>query len=500
MTGTIAIVLWIPVVFWLMANRHPATAVSAAIIGGYLLLPANFALDLPAIPTLDKNSIPAIATILAVMMMIGPAHLRALPPGMILPGWVPRSRVIRILALMILVGKLGTVLTNGDMLFYGPQVLPSLRLYDAASQIGGVLFMLFPFLLARKYLAHPAAQETLLVALAIAGLCYSLPALFEVRMSPQLSNMIYGYFPHDWQQHIRAGGYRPVVFLPHGLWLAIFFCCAFLACLALWRISAGKPRGTWMLATLWMLVTLVLAKGIGALGIGLMLGVAVMLLPVRSWMLLAAALAIIILLYPMMRGAGLIPTDSAVNLAADIDQERAGSLHYRFINEDILLEKANQRPLFGWGGWGRNRVFDETGQDISTTDGYWIISIGTSGWIGYIGMMGLLTLPLILLAVRWRVLMPTAATAGIAIALAANLIDLIPNAGLSPVTWLMAGALAGRLELGRLPETAAAGPEDAASPLPHRRSAYSRQGRRHPAFGPLPAARTEAHMEAHVAR
>jgi hypothetical protein len=39
--------------------------------------------------------------------------------------------------------------------------------------------------------------------------------------------------------------------------------------------------------------------------------------------------------------------------------------------------------------------------------------------------------------------------------LAGNLIDMIPNSGMTPLTWLIVGALFGRLELGRIVETAA---------------------------------------------
>ena len=126
---------------------------------------------------------------------------------------------------------------------------------------------------------------------------------------------------------------------------------------------------------------------------------------------------------------------------------RARSLQYRLNNEDILLEKANQRPLFGWGGWGRARVYDESGSDISTTDGRWIITIGNEGWFGYLARFGLLTLPIILLTLRKRKYEVTLATSALCLVLAGNLVDLIPNATSTPLTWLMAGALLGRLEL-----------------------------------------------------
>src|SRR5437764_1120755 len=46
---------------------------------------------------------------------------------------------------------------------------------------------------------------------------------------------------------------------------------------------------------------------------------------------------------------------------------------------------------FGWGGWGRSRIFDQwTGKDISVTDGGWIIYFGVYGWFGYLCFFGLL--------------------------------------------------------------------------------------------------------------
>lgn len=296
-------------------------------------------------------------------------------------------------------------------------------------------------------------------------------------MSPQLSRMIYGYFPHDWRQHLRGGGYRPVVFLHHGLWLAIFFCGSFLAALSLWRSSTGKMRTRWMMASIWMLMVLVLSKGIGALGIGLFLGALIIFLPIRLQILCAAGLAGALLTYPMLRGAGWVPTEAALSIAYEVDPVRESSLRYRLDNEDILLERANLRPMFGWGGWGRNRVIDDEGRDLSTTDGYWVISIGTKGWLGYLAEFGLLLIPIIFLGLRWKSLGLTPSTAGIAMALTANMIDLIPNATLTPVTWLLAGALAGRLELGRVSEEAQ---QSEPQGLPLRRNAYTRQSRRHP--------------------
>lgn len=485
MTSTLVSLIWPFVVFWLFANRQPATALCCTVVGGYLLLPGNFSINLPAFPTLNKNSISALTALLAIMILVKGPRLQALAPGMVLPGMMPRSRSVRLLLLVMFLGTAGTVLTNGDVLRYANRVLPALQLYDAASVTGSTLFALLPFLLARKFLAHPDAQRTLLVMIAAAGLLYSIPILYEVRMSPQLSRMFYGYFPHDWAQHIRGGGYRPVVFLSHGLWLAIFVCAAFLAAMSLWRTGQKAERLRWMLAALWLFLILIVSKGMGSLGIGIVIGAMIVFLPVRLQILGAAVIAGVVLVYPTLRGAGIIPIDRIVDFAQGIDADRASSLSFRLENEDILLEKANDRPLFGWGTWGRNRVFNERGEDISTTDGYWVMSIGTGGWVGYLGEFGLLTLPLIFMALRWKTMGLTPATAGIALALTANLIDLIPNATLTPVTWLLAGALAGRLELGRVSD-AVVPADGTGSALPLRRNAYSRQRVHTLAHGPDP--------------
>ena len=109
----------------------------------------------------------------------------------------------------------------------------------------------------------------------------------------------------------------------------------------------------------------------------------------------------------------------------------------------MLLARANQKPIAGWGSWGRNRVYDpETGRDLSVTDGLWVITIGSYGWFGYLAQFGLLTAPVLVL-LRRRDHSLTPATTGLAILTAAALIDLIPNATLTPVTWVVAGSLAG---------------------------------------------------------
>ena len=81
-----------------------------------------------------------------------------------------------------------------------------------------------------------------------------------------------------------------------------------------------------------------------------------------------------------------------MSLVSLVSDDRARSLEFRFINEDRLLGRASERPLAGWGRFGRNRVYDEEGgYDVSVTDGRWIIVLGQFGILGFIAEFGLLT-------------------------------------------------------------------------------------------------------------
>jgi hypothetical protein len=121
-------------------------------------------------------------------------------------------------------------------------------------------------------------------------------------------------------------------------------------------------------------------------------------------------------------------------------------------NEELLLGKANQKPLTGWGGWGRNRVFDQwTGQDISVTDGGWIIQYGTYGWFGYISLFGLFFAALwqALKAMDREVTKENLVRGGLALLLTLYIADAIPNGMQTPLAFLLAGCVASRTRVHR---------------------------------------------------
>lgn len=468
--ATLVLFSW-PLVAWVLFSRYRVTiALPATVIFGYLFIPERVSFDLPLLPAIDKFFMPSVSAAILLAVHDGRAaralrrqnrrlqeQARRAPaqeaPEKTRPAAArplrAASRIARIVPLILgvlMLAPLLTWITNQDALIYGPRYLKGLGVYDVFSMVLALAITLLPFWLARHRLGTAEARTDLLKVFAIAGLVYSVLVIWEARMSPQLNRDLYGFFAHSWRQHIREG-FRPIVFLGHGLRVGIFLCMALLASATLARGNVNGRRVRWLAATAWLLVCLYFSRNLGALLIALPLTAAILITPKRLQFLLAGTLAGIILIYPLARGSGLIPTERITSWVSTISADRAQSFEYRLKNEDILLDKANQKPLTGWGVWGRSRVYNpETGGDMSTTDGSWIIVIGAYGWIGYLGEFGLLCVGVILMWRRHQKFGLDVLDAGLAIVLVANLVDLIPNSSSMPVMWLLAGAVWARLE------------------------------------------------------
>jgi len=448
----IAMLLAWPLVCLALFRTQPTgRALIWSLLGGYLLLPPLTAFDLPLIPALDKSTIPAVTVLMIVLFALKER-----------PRLWPRARAAQWLMVGLILCVIPSVLTNADPLIFEilpghepirfiTRVIPGLSLRDLGSVVAFQVLALVPFLLARHYLASEAGLKEILIALTLGGLIYSLPALFEILNGPTLNIWIYGFFQHDFAQMVRDGGYRPIVFLPHGLWLALFFVGALLACATLARVATPSERPRLVFFTLYLLVVLYLSKSLASQLYGLALLPAVLLLSPRWQVRLALGFALVAVTYPMLRNGHLIPLDWILEKAGAISADRQHSLAYRFENEELLLARAAEKPFFGWGGWGRNLVRDFDFGVVSTIpDGRWIIIFGTFGWLGYLCEFGLLSLPLLLL---WRSLGrggPLSPYAGVlCVILGVTMIDMLLNDTLTPVVWMISGAILGHAEARR---------------------------------------------------
>ncbi|MEM1159467.1 MAG: hypothetical protein AAGJ28_00915 [Pseudomonadota bacterium] len=439
--GLALLVLWPLLCIYLIHSMSLMRGILWSIFAGFMLLPVGISLDLPALPALDKVAAPSVGVFLALIL----AGQRPHRPGI-------ESKLILLLLVIMVIQPVFTALTNGERSFSGPIVSKQgLTMYDAISTAMRHYILIMPFLIGYRFLGSEKGTRTLVQILLLAGLGYSLLMLIELRMSPQMHRWVYGYFQHSWIQMLRDGGYRPIVFLNHALWVAFFAMTTAVAAAILWRAAGNAAnRTSYLMAMGYMLVVLVMCKSLGSMMFASLLVPLILFTSPRLQVHIAAALAVVAMLYPALRGADLVPVQSVVNFAASIEEERASSLQFRLNNEDILLERANKKPYFGWGGRGRNLVYDERGEKITIIDGYWTIVIGQHGWFGYIAQFGLLGLPILILFLRMRRgLDPGPIASGLALLLAANMIELLPNATLMPWTWLLAGALLGFAEKAR---------------------------------------------------
>ena len=430
----IALFGWIPfVVFYLYKRFPPQQAVIYSFVIGWLFLPvASF--TFPGIPDLTKTSAASYAVFTAVVFYDW-QRLQKLRPS-----WVDIPIVI------FCICPLFSSLTNG------------LGLYDGCSEtLGHVVTWGMPYLIGRIFLNDLTGLRYLSMGIFIGGLIYVPLCLYEIRMSPQLHTMLYGYFPHSFAQTMRYGGWRPNVFMQHGLEVGMWMMAASLIGVWLWYSGTMKKFGSVPLNILIpiLLVTFILVKSTGAYGL-LLIGLGILWLGYQMKTALPAlVLSAFILIHTGFSAFG--TPFYATQLLSSMEQigvpsERLESLEFRWDNEEVLSEKAQERIIFGWGGWGRSRVYEENAQgelvDVSVTDSLWIIVYGRNGLFGLTGLMGTLLLPVVsLLALKlpakvWqhRQVAPVVA---LAIIILVYDLDLLLNAHINPVFILAMGGMSG---------------------------------------------------------
>lgn len=403
-----------------------------SVLSAYLVLPVSTAFEIPGVPPLDKTTISNLSILLCCILFVREKWLGAL-----------KDPIVVVLAATFVFSPFFTAFFNPEPLVYADRFIPPMTLYDALAQAAINGITLIPFVAAYGLINSDQRRWQVIAVLVTVALAYSVLMLVEVRISPQLHRLIYGFFPHSFGQQMRGGGFRPVVFLGHGLLVAIFCSMAVTAAIARWREARGRKRTRAGLIAIYFGVVLVLCKSVGAIILAVVFAPIVGLLRARRVVAISAAASIMILLYPAIRSAGLVPTVMISEFTSSFSTDRAGSLGVRLVNEDQLLTRAAEKPLFGWGSWGRNRIYSaDDGRDLSITDGTWIITLGTWGWVGYLAMFGLLCYGCA--SQLWRLKAyrtMSAVSAVLCVLLTINLLDNVPNASITPFSWLLAGAV-----------------------------------------------------------
>lgn len=309
-----------------------------------------------------------------------------------------------------------------------------------------------PYMTGRMYFADVQRQRLLATGIFVAGLLYVPLCLIEIRLSPQLHRWLYGFHQHDFIQTVRYSGYRPMVFMNHGLMVGLWMSAACLCGLALWRARAlrtvrGIPLAPLLLT---LLATTVLCRSTGAL-ILLAAGVAILWTTIRFRTQIPFLLVICVpIAYVAIRGTGVWDAQEAIEFAHTFGAERAESVEFRIDNENLLSARALEQPLLGWGGFGRSMIREnpeDPSQNLIVVDGLWILVLGMYGLVGLAAYMGTFLVPLVAFARAhpprtWhrRELAPAAALCVVA---GLFWIDCLMNALVNPIYFLALGSLAG---------------------------------------------------------
>lgn len=450
-----------PLVVFLMYWKLPVQrAFIWSILIGYLFMPpASAAFDLPALPEFTKLEIASVSSFLMAVAFHGFSFLR-----------IPKSPLLFALIAGYLLAPVFTVLTNSEDVVYGLFTLDGLSLEDIPRLVFYRIFYLFPLIMAYSLFSDFEHLTDFLYALVIGLMAYSLLILLEVRISPQMNIWIYGFFQHSFSQMIRGDGFRSIVFLYHALWVGFFTVMGLVAAVALYKNKACKPSAPFLFApetifrrffredpravyfalTIYFLVVLVLSKSMGPMLFGFSLTATLLVIRPRFQLMIAAVIGALVLSYPLLRGFNLVPVEFLLSLTEAASSDRAGSLGFRLENELVLFERAMEKIWFGWGEGARHLILSpRSGRLLAIPDGEWVIVIGAYGAFGFVTHLGLILFPLFI-AVKWRniddpsIISPL--VPAYALVLAANAVDLIPNATMTHLTFIMAGALWRHLE------------------------------------------------------
>ena len=369
---------WVGVTVVLFFTTPTPKAILISVIGGFLLLPW-FSYNLPGIPSYDKSTAIALGLLLGGRLSGSASKERLRLTFYDVP-----------MLLWCFVVPLASSLSNG------------LGLRDGMSGAFGRFFSWGAFFWAgRKYFGTPSSIRLLALGVLAGGLLYLPLVLFEVRMSPQLSNIVYGFFPHSFLQHIRYGGYRPIVFMQHGLMVSLWMAASAICALWLWRM--GEIRKLCSIPMFWIVVSLfaatILCKSANA-WIFLFLGTIAMIhFKMRGNTRLVRLLALLIPVYIAARLSGRLLGESVEAVASLLfDEDRIGSLGIRLVQENLFGARALEHPLFGWGGYGRGWPLDPItgGWAVPMVDALWVIVLSSNG------LLGLLSLFLALGLGPWR--------------------------------------------------------------------------------------------------
>jgi hypothetical protein len=420
---------WIPIVIYLF-SRYPARrAIVISFVVAWLFLP-QAVLPLPGIPNYDKMAATCYGILLATFIFdVGRFRLFRF-------SWIDIPMVVWCIC------PLFSSLAN-DL---GP--------YDgAASALAQTITWGIPYFLGRIYLNSLNGLKELATGIFVGGLAYVPLCLFEARLSPQLHLIIYGgHASGDFSQTARLGGFRPTVFLIHGLAVGAFMMAATLAGIWLWQ--TGTVKRLWNIPIEWLVgalfFTFILTRSTGAYGL-LAIGIAILFIAKQFRTAIPAFLLIAgVAVYLYVNAAtNAYITDQLIDVFSSfLPNDRVQSLQFRFNNEEILSDRARERIIFGWGGYARSLILKPDGTPQTIPDSLWINAFGQTGSVGLISLYTAMLLPTFSLfwtryPARLWANKKVSSAAVVALMTTLYMVDCLANAMINPIYILAAGGVAG---------------------------------------------------------
>lgn len=452
----LASVVVTPLIFLFMPVRQ---ALVTAYCVMWMFLPVAV-ISLPAIPQLTKPAAISVGVFIAMVLFYA---------DMIIKKYRFRWFDVPVVIFGVVMPFVSP-LFNGDMGIEGAMF----------EMVNGLFLWVVPYFAGRIVLGDELGVETLAVGIFYAALIYTPFAWFEMLLSPQLHNKIYGWHQHEFLQTKRGWSYRPMVFMTHGLMTSMWMVAG--AICGLWLLYHKRLKWKWMgspkMAVGFVLFTAAVSNSAGAT---LLLGVALCILFATkkispSWVLVP--LLLVTPVYIVSRSMNIVQSQDLVQIVEPISIHRAASLQFRMDAEDAYVAKAMERPMMGWGGYGRHRPVDEETGKKYTADGLWIIVFGKTGTIGLVCMvLTFLAVPAIIIIRQgprvWRD--PRFAAAGaLTVLMCIYAIDNLLNAMVNPFYMLVLGALATYATQPLAKKFKARRPRKGSSDEPEPKQAYKR--------------------------
>ena len=428
----IVLLLWLPVILYFFRRYKPRDAVLISFLGGLLFLPQRTGFKLPLIPDY-QGMVATCYGIVIGLFLYDSARFKQF-----------QGKLLDLPMLIWCICPIFSSLSNG------------LGLYDGVNEaITQSVIWGLPYFLGRLYFDNLNGLKSLAEGIVKGGIIYIPLCLWEGVMSPNCHLIVYGYYAHPSgiSQAVRYGGYRPNVFMQHGLMVGMWMMSSALICIWLWQAKTFKRIWNYPLGTLVpvFIFTVIWCRSTGAYGYFLF-GLIVLFVAKFfrvSWPLLFLILGIIYYVHINVQGT-FDGTKILESVTSITNADRTQSLQFRWDNEAILAERAREQIWFGWGGWDRNRVLEENWlgewENKSVTDSLWIIVFGTQGMVGLYSLTLSMLLPPFLLcfsrysAKTW--FKPNTAPVGaLAVILTLFMLDCMINSMFNPIFPLISGGL-----------------------------------------------------------